>query len=93
MARTPETYCNGGIFKAGIGQVVVCRYKTGGRAETGSFPVDASECDEEFIFGNEGKPFYVQGPCDGGAKAMRAISGRCLTGRTRSTNPREFSTT
>ncbi|MCX6971492.1 MAG: hypothetical protein NTV93_15240 [Verrucomicrobia bacterium] len=40
MAREPETYCDDAIFKTGIGQVVVCRYKSGGRVETGSFLVD-----------------------------------------------------
>lgn len=148
MAREPETYCDDAIFKTGIGQVVVCRYKSGGRVETGSFlvdvyclgvkdaffrvfdegefredclaryfpdglpapkpaswgrklveeavryaaslgfaphsdykkgarvfgGVDASECTEEFVFGNEGKPFYVQGPYDGEAKADRILS-------------------
>ncbi|MEI8386345.1 MAG: hypothetical protein WCG76_01995 [Verrucomicrobiota bacterium] len=148
MAREPETYCDDSIFETGIGQVVVCRYKSGGRVETGSFlvdvyclgvkdaffrtfdegefredclaryfpdglpapkpaswgrklveeaaryaaslgfsphpdykkgarvfgGVDASECDEEFVFGNEGKPLYVQGPYDGGAKADRILA-------------------
>jgi hypothetical protein len=148
MAREPETYCDDTIFKTGIGQVVVCRYKSGGRVETGSFlvdvyclgvkdaffrvfeegefredclaryfpdglpapkpaswgrklveeavryaaslgfaphsdykkgarvfgGVDASECAEEFVFGNEGKPFYVQGPYDGEAKADRILA-------------------
>jgi hypothetical protein len=148
MAREPETYCDDGIFKTGIGQVVVCRYKSGGRVETGSFlvdvyclgvkdaffrtfdegefredclaryfpgglpapkpaswgrklveeaaryaaslgfaphpdykkgarvfgGVDASECEEEFVFGNEGKPLYVQGPYDGSAKADRILA-------------------
>ena len=37
MAREPETYCEDSIFETGIGQVVVCRYKSGGRVETGSF--------------------------------------------------------
>ena len=148
MAREPETYCEDSIFETGIGQVVVCRYKSGGRVETGSFlvdvyclgvkdaffrtfdegefredclaryfpdglpapkpaswgrklveeaaryaaslgfapppdykkgarvfgGVDASDCDEEFVFGNEGKPLYVQGPYDGGAKAERILA-------------------
>lgn len=148
MAREPETYCDDAIFKTGIGQVVVCRYKSGGRVETGSFlvdvyclgvkdaffrtfeegefradclaryfpdklpspkpaswgrklveeaaryaaslgfsphpdykkgarvfgGVDAADCDEEFVFGNKGKPLYVQGPYDGGAKAERILA-------------------
>lgn len=48
MAREPETYCGDGIFEIGIGQVVVCRYKSGGRAETGSFLVDV------YCLGGEG---------------------------------------
>ena len=148
MAREPETYCDDRIFQTGIGQVVICRYKSGGRVETGSFlvdvhclgvkdaffrvyqegdfhedclaryfpdglpapkpaawgrklveeaaryaaslgfsphsdykkgakvfgGVDAAECDEEFVFGKGGKPCYVQGPYDGGAKAERILA-------------------
>jgi len=40
MAREPETYCGDAIFKTGIGQMVVCRYKSVGRVETGCFLVD-----------------------------------------------------
>ena len=148
MGNRSETYCEENIFQTGIGYVVVCRHKSGGRVETGSFlvdvhclgvkdaffrvyeeegfraeflpkifpggipeakpaswgrklvedavryardlgfaphpdykkgakvfgGVDASECDEEFIFGSEGQPLYVQGPYDGHAKAERILA-------------------
>lgn len=40
MAREPEAYISEDLFEAGIGQVVVCRFKGDGRVEAGVFLVD-----------------------------------------------------
>jgi hypothetical protein len=34
--------------------------------------IDPSQCDEEFEFGHEGKPFYVEGPNDGALPQFKA---------------------
>lgn len=40
MSRPPEAFFEGSLFEVGIGDVVVCRYKGGGRVEAGCFLVD-----------------------------------------------------
>ncbi len=36
--------------------------------------VDASECDEEFVFGSGGKPLYIQGPYEEEAQVEQILS-------------------
>lgn len=38
--------------------------------------IDASECDEEIVCGNEGKPFYVAGPRDNARRIIRQLERR-----------------
>jgi len=40
MKKAPQTFCDSGLFESGIGQVVIVRYKGGGRVEMGVFLVD-----------------------------------------------------
>ncbi len=36
--------------------------------------IDTSECSEEFTFGKDGKPFYIQGPYDSPEKARSIVA-------------------
>jgi hypothetical protein len=147
MARNPETYAAPDLFKTGLGEVVVCRFKNDGRVEAGIFLVDvfclgvknaffgvfpseeefretvlvhslanaqvrpgswgrklvegavsyarslgispqsdykkgdkvfggiqAEECEENFAFGQNGRPFFIQGPDDDPAACERIIN-------------------
>lgn len=40
MAREPESYISEDLFEAGIGHVIVCRFKGDGRVEAGTFLLD-----------------------------------------------------
>ena len=40
MKKPPQSFCDSGIFESGIGQVVIARFKSGGRVELGVFLVD-----------------------------------------------------
>lgn len=144
MAREPESYFLDEIFEVGIGEVAVCRYKSGGRVEAGIFLVDvfclgvkdaaylvfeseesfrneflnpqlpgaearpgawgrklveeavkyagslgfsphsdykkgarvfgginASDCEAEFVFGRNGRPFFLQGPYESSTQIDR----------------------
>ena len=45
--------------------------------------ITTAECDEEFVFGKDGKPFYIQGPSDSSTRAeriLRALEARCGEG-------------
>jgi hypothetical protein len=45
--------------------------------------ITTADCDEEFVFGKDGKPFYIQGPTDPPARAERilhALEARCGEG-------------
>jgi hypothetical protein len=45
--------------------------------------ITTADCDEEFVFGKDGKPFYIQGPSDSPARAeriLRALEARCGEG-------------
>jgi len=58
-------------YAASLGFTPHADFKKGARVFGG---VEASECAEKFVFGNEGKPLYVQGPYDGAAKAERILA-------------------
>ena len=45
--------------------------------------ITTADCDEEFVFGKDGKPFYIQGPSDSSTRAeriLRALEARCGEG-------------
>ena len=46
-------------------------YSKGARVFGG---IRAAECEEEFVFGKDGKPFYIQGPYDSPEMADRIVS-------------------
>jgi len=154
--RESEAFHSASLFEAGIGQVVVTRFKASGASETGVFLVDvyclgvkngffvksepgeyetllqrmfaesepvplgapcarklvessvayaaklgipphrdykkacrvlgginARDCETEFVFGKDGKPFYMQGPNDSPAfvrKVLFNLENRCGEG-------------
>jgi hypothetical protein len=158
MKRLPEAFRSANLFEAGIGHVVVSRFKADGRVESGCFLLDVfclgvkdalfhrfdsapqyeevllrgvfrtegsialtpnagrklvesavayaarfgfapgadykracrvfggistSACDEQFAFGKDGKPFFVQGPSESPARCQQILStleSRCGTG-------------
>lgn len=59
------------IYAARLGFAPHPDFKKAGRVFGG---VDASECDEEFVFGSGGKPLYVQGPYDSKDKAEQILA-------------------
>ena len=147
MKIDPKTFCEADIFEMGIGQVVIARYKSGGRVEIGVFLIDVhclgvkdafyvltdeagleqflrdiysgdrkmgqysaawgrklveeamgyarklgfaphrdykkaarvmgginpKDCEETFVFGMNGKPFFLGGPRDTQAKCERIL--------------------
>jgi len=45
--------------------------------------ITTTECSEEFVFGNDGQPFYIQGPSESPARAewiMQTLERRCGEG-------------
>lgn len=46
-------------------------YKKGCRVFGG---ISVADCDQEFEFGNDGKPFFMQGPYDSPKKVARIMS-------------------
>jgi hypothetical protein len=45
--------------------------------------ITTADCDEEFMFGKDGKPFYIQGPSESPTRVeriMRALEARCGEG-------------
>jgi len=87
MKKAPQTYCDSGIFDEGIGQVVIVRYKGGGRVEMGVFLVDVfclgvknaffTRCDES-EFGEYLRKLFPEGkPLDehSGAWGRKLVEG------------------
>ena len=76
----------GGGAQAGRGCGQLCEglgfspgadYKKASRVFGG---ITTADCDEEFVFGKDGKPFYIQGPWESPARAeriLRALEARC----------------
>lgn len=45
--------------------------------------ISTGDCDEEFVFGKDGKPFYIQGPSESPARSeqiLRVLEARCGAG-------------
>jgi hypothetical protein len=74
LAEDTVSYARGFGFSPGDD------YKKASRVFGG---VTTTDCDEEFVFGKDGKPFYIQGPSDSPARAeriLRALEARCGEG-------------
>jgi hypothetical protein len=66
-------------YASGLGFSPGTDYKKASRVFGGI----TTDCDEEFIFGKDGKPFYIQGPSDlpaSAARIVRALEARCGEG-------------
>jgi hypothetical protein len=67
-------------YARGLGFSPGADYKKASRVFGG---ITTADCDEEFVFGKDGKPFYIQGPSDPPARAeriLRALEARCGEG-------------
>jgi hypothetical protein len=67
-------------YARGLGFSPGADYKKASRVFGG---MTAAECDEEFMFGKDGKPFYIQGPSDSPARVeriLRVLEARCGEG-------------
>jgi hypothetical protein len=67
-------------YARGLGFSPGVDYKKASRVFGG---ITTADCDEEFIFGKDDKPFYIQGPSDSPARAeriLRALEARCGEG-------------
>ncbi|MBV8641965.1 MAG: hypothetical protein JO070_11295 [Verrucomicrobia bacterium] len=67
-------------YARGLGFSPGADYKKASRVFGG---VTTAECDEEFIFGKDGKPLYIQGPSDSPARVERilgVLEARCGEG-------------
>ena len=74
LAEDAVSYARGLGFSPGVD------YKKASRVFGG---IATADCDEEFVFGKDDKPFYIQGPCDPPARAekiLRALEARCGEG-------------
>ena len=74
LAEDTVSYARGFGFSPGDD------YKKASRVFGG---VTTTDCGEEFVFGKDGKPFYIQGPSDSPARAeriLRALEARCGEG-------------
>ena len=74
LAEDAVSYARGLGFSPGID------YKKASRVFDG---ITTAECDEEFVFGKDDKPFYIQGPSEPPARAertLRALEARCGEG-------------
>ena len=74
LAEDAVSYARGLGFSPGVD------YKKASRVFGG---ITTAGCDEEFVFGKDDKPFYVQGPSDPPARAeriLRALEARCGEG-------------
>jgi hypothetical protein len=64
-------------YARGLGFSPGADYKKASRVFGG---VTTADCDEEFIFGKDDKPLYIQGPSDSPARVeriLRALEARC----------------
>jgi hypothetical protein len=67
-------------YAKGLGFSPGADYKRASRVFGG---ITTADCDEEFMFGKDGKPFYIQGPSDSPARVeriLRALEARCGEG-------------
>ena len=67
-------------YARGLGFSPGSDYKKASRVFGG---IAKADCNEEFIFGKDGKPLYIQGPSDSPArveKILRALEARCGEG-------------
>ncbi|MGB7836870.1 MAG: hypothetical protein WBL40_02040 [Terrimicrobiaceae bacterium] len=74
LAEDAVSYARGLGFSPGID------YKKASRVFGG---ITTADCEEEFVFGKDDKPFYIQGPSDSPARAeriLRALEARCGEG-------------
>ena len=74
LAEDAVSYARGLGFSPGLD------YKKASRVFGG---ITTADCDEEFVFGKDDKPFYIQGPWDPPARAeriLRALEARCGEG-------------
>jgi hypothetical protein len=74
LAEDAVSYARGLGFLPGID------YKKASRIFGG---IRTADCGEEFVFGKDGKPFYIQGPLEPPARAeriLRALEARCGEG-------------
>jgi hypothetical protein len=74
LAEDAVSYARGLGFSPGVD------YKKASRVFGG---ITTAGCDEEFVFGRDDKPFYIQGPSDPPARAeriLRALEARCGEG-------------
>ena len=74
LVEDAVSYARGLGFSPGVD------YKKASRVFGG---ITTADCDEEFVFGKDDKPFYIQGPSDPPARAeriLRALEARCGEG-------------
>jgi hypothetical protein len=74
LAEEAVSYARGLGFSPGVD------YKKASRVFGG---ITTADCHEEFVFGKDGKPFYIQGPSDPPARAERilhVLEARCGEG-------------
>src|ERR1700739_3982629 len=67
-------------YARGLGFSPGADYKKASRVFGG---VTTANCDEQFVFGKDDKPFYIQGPSDSPARVeriLRALEARCGEG-------------
>jgi hypothetical protein len=67
-------------YARGLGFSPAVDYKKGSRVFGG---ITTADCDEEFVFGKDGKPLYIQGPSDSPARVeriLRVLEARCGEG-------------
>jgi hypothetical protein len=67
-------------YATGLGFSPGADYKKASRVFGG---ITTTNCDEQFVFGKDGKPFYIQGPSDSPARVeriLRALEARCGEG-------------
>jgi hypothetical protein len=67
-------------YAKGLGFSPAADYKKASRVFGG---ISTANCDEQFVFGKKGKPFYVQGPFESPARVeriLRALEARCGEG-------------
>ena len=67
-------------YARGLGFSPGADYKKASRVFGG---ITTADCDEEFMFGKDGKPFYIQGPHDSPARVeriLRVLEARCGEG-------------
>ena len=67
-------------YARGLGFSPGADYKKASRVFGG---ITTANCDDQFVFGKDGKPFYIQGPWDSPARVeriLRALEARCGEG-------------